>query len=618
MLYGVHIGEHGFDVDNIIEEIRERVIKPGYNFVTIRTRARKGEFLDLATYETWAKFLAENKIYFIFLYTMMQKDGQLISSLDKTIVARMKEIAGEYYLGDMLGELGSSFGAKQKGYKSPTVTNPAERAPFSYPRQDLSDMESAAKNFINIVNKYVQIDKKLGVPHISLVEPTALSKYAVMAGVDYPMLELMVASPDILVSYIRGVARAFGLPWGTYMAHEWYGGVRHSDTLKRKRLSLGMKYAYLSGSQVFCIESGDELVTAYGERHEVDSDVCQDYRNSLDELKRIADSDSRDPEGPRVKLAFVSGRYDAYCGWGGSSVWGQYDREEWGHGEAEHSWRLLHELGTKRQWWDIENYGDEDLSGSAGLGLYDIVPIEADVDALSRYDYLIFLGWNTMTDEDMDKLTEYVRSGGHLLMSLSHLNYSPSRDKNDFIAPPADKLRELFGIELTGETVRANVGLKFTDSISPDIKYPRVPLDVSDPILSSGFLNFAGVRLDGAHTLAVLSDSFRDHGDSTVPAVIENKLGEGTATLVTARSYPGDPALTPLYRVLVRELVTASARTADIKVISSDKLRYSVYEDGKIYLLNTDYDLPITVIIRAKEKETQLTLAPLELKIITI
>ncbi len=34
MLYGVHIGEHGFTESTVIDEIEERVMKPGYNFVT--------------------------------------------------------------------------------------------------------------------------------------------------------------------------------------------------------------------------------------------------------------------------------------------------------------------------------------------------------------------------------------------------------------------------------------------------------------------------------------------------------------------------------------------------------------------------------------------------------
>lgn len=615
MLCGVHIGEHSFDPEKVIDEINERVIKPGYNFVTIRTRARLGEPVSHETYLKWAKHLAENKIYFLFLYSIVANEKALRTTFEERTVRAMKEIAGEYFLGDMLGELGSCFGAKHKGYGYSKDYDPSAKTPYLYPEQNLGDMEAAANNFVRIANDYVQIDQKIGMPHVSLVEPTALSKYVMMGGVDLPMVELMCAPPDIMVSYMRGVAGAFGLTWGSYMAHEWYGGVRHTDTLKRKRLSLGMKYAYLAGSSVMCIESGDEVITSYGERHEADSEICADYRESLDRLNDLAKSDKRDKSGPRVSFAFVSGRYDPYASWGGSSAWGQYDREEWGHGEAEHSWRLLHEIGTKRQWWDIENYGEEDLSALPAYGLYDIVPIEASVEALSRYDYLVFLGWNTMTDEDMDKLTEYVRRGGKLLMSAAHLNYSKERS-GEYIAPPADKLRALFGIEFTGEVVRTNAGVKFTESISPEIKYPRVPLIYSDPILTAGYVSYRNVKLDGASPLAVLADSFGRHDGTLPPAVIENKLGEGVATLVTAESYPGNPALYPLYRVMAREMVTASARVADVMVVSSDKLRFSVYGDGKIYLLNTDYDLPITVVIKRGGETVELTVAPLELKII--
>ena len=47
-------------------------------------------------------------------------------------------------------------------------------------------------------------------------------------------------------------------------------------------------------------------------------------------------------------------------------------------------------------------------------------------------DRLIFLGWNSMTDEIMDKLTAYVEQGGHLLMTsitscLLHLSQTSVR-----------------------------------------------------------------------------------------------------------------------------------------------------------------------------------------------
>ena len=37
ILYGAHIGEHGFDKDLIIKEIEENCLSRGMNFVTIRT-----------------------------------------------------------------------------------------------------------------------------------------------------------------------------------------------------------------------------------------------------------------------------------------------------------------------------------------------------------------------------------------------------------------------------------------------------------------------------------------------------------------------------------------------------------------------------------------------------
>lgn len=615
MLCGVHIGEHGFSAEAVLDELRTRVVEPGYNFVTIRTNARNGEIIAADTYLKWAEYLRENKVCFLFLYTIKTDEPELKGTIDKETVERMKEIAGEYFLGDMLGELGSSFAAKHAGYIRNAT--PGNLNPYRQPPHNVADMKAAADNFVNIVNKYVQLDRKIGMPHIASVEPTALSKYIDMGGVDLPMVELMCAPPDILVSYMRGMARAFGRDWGTYLAHEWYGGVRHDDILKRKRLSLVSKYAYLAGSEVFCIESGDECISSYDQHFEAESDICRDYREALTYLRDVSTADNRHKGGPRVKLAFVSGRYDSYCGWGGSSVWGQYEREEWGHSDPEHSWCLLHEIGTKRQWWDVENYGESDLSALPAYGMYDIVPIEADIDALSKYDYLIFLGWNSMTDEDMDKLAEYVNRGGNLLMSMAHLNYSVKRG-GEFIMPPEDKLLKLFGVRATGEIIKTNAGLKFCDSIIDGVRYPRMPQVHTDPILTSGYARFALTELVDAEVLAMLSNSFGWPLKVLPPAAVQHRVGKGCATLCTSLEYPGNGAVYPIYRVLARELITASARSADVKVLAPDRIRYAVYPDGKVYMLNTDYDLPINVVIECKDKKIAATVEPLELKIVEI
>jgi hypothetical protein len=53
-----------------------------------------------------------------------------------------------------------------------------------------------------------------------------------------------------------------------------------------------------------------------------------------------------------------------------------------------------------------------------------------------------------------------------------------------------------------------------------------------------------------------------------------------------------------------------------LKVTSNGALRYAVYEGDKVYLLNTDYDFPITVKLQKGEKVQFVTLESLELKAI--
>ena len=619
VLNGIHIGEHSFVLDGIIDEIYERVIKPGHNFVTIRTNLRgpKNEVLGIPQeyFIKWAEYLAENKIYFAFLYTIQFPVAGRISQFDPETVKKMKQIAGEYFIGDILGEPGSSNACKLQGYFQACANRGADP---NVQITDAPNMSEAHRNYVKRVSGFAKIDRDLEMPNILSVEATALNKYNMEGGVNIPMVEVFNGNPDELLPTGRGTARAFNAPmWGTYVACEWYGGMRHDDILKRKRLELGYKFAYLSGTNILCLESGDEAVTAYGHRYGIDSPICEDYRRVLNWMTDFIKKDRRPAGGPKVKLAFVYGQDDAWGGWGGSAVWNQFHREEWGHGEAEHSWRLLDELGTRRKWSDIANYGDHDFSCAPAYGLYDIIPIEAPVEVLSGYNYLIFLGWNTMTDETMDKLCEYVNRGGNLLMTAAHLNYNSQR-KGNLLLPPADKMEKLFGCRFTGTTRRTNGGTKFKyDSLNKGIRYPGTLDFLCDPLYSAGYTEYAKVTLCGAEPVGFYGDSFGTK-PTDLYTVIENKVGAGIATLVTSLNYPGHPALFPLYRCLAREMVSASARNCEIRVIGTDRLRWACYEGGKLYLLNTDYDLPAPVRILAGGRETRLTLEPLELKALEV
>ena len=50
-----------------------------------------------------------------------------------------------------------------------------------------------------------------------------------------------------------------------------------------------------------------------------------------------------------------------------------------------------------------------------------------------KIDYLIFTGWNTITDEAHKRLEKYVENGGRLFMSAAHLNTNLSGMENQLL-----------------------------------------------------------------------------------------------------------------------------------------------------------------------------------------
>ncbi len=615
MLLGVNIGEHSFNCDEMIKEIDERVISKGFNLTTLNTTYAK----PMPTHEhwvKWAKYLSENKIYFTLCRTAQKAPEGKPSELEPETVQAMREVAGEYFLGDIIAEQGTAYAAKERGYY---YFNDHAPNPKEVPRTDAADVAEAHKFYMDRLKKLVGQHREVGMASLS-VDATAFSRYNAEAGIPIHMVELPCGDPDFIIPSVRGTARNYfdeNAFWGAYIAHEWYAGMRHDDTLKMKRLELIAKHMYMHGSGTLMLESGDECISSYGHKYTAESDICQNYTRALDMIQKLRNNDIRPARNPKVTFGFVSGLYDGYTCFGQSSIWSQWGREEWGHSDAEFSYRIIDSLGTKRKWSDVSNFGTYDTSALPAYGTYDMVPIEADVDALSKYEYLVFLGWNTMTDENMDKLTEYVRRGGKLLLSGAHLNYSVKR-RGEYIPPSNEKLEKLIGARFTGKTTKTNCGLKFEyESLNEKHLYPGTKDLECDPIFASGYNEYMELELTSARTLAIVSDSFSARNEIT-KAVIENRIGKGTVTFVTSKFYPGNPALTPLYSALVREFVSSSARECDIKVIAGEKLRYTVYEGNKIYLLNTDYDLPITVKIIYGDEEKTVTLDSLELKILQL
>ncbi len=607
ILYGLHVGEHGFFEEKIMDELRECAAH-GINFVTIRPPAERK--IPEHYYLEWAQFMADRKMYFIFLYAIQNPPAGQRSHLTPETVLKLKEIAGHYFLGDMLGETGSSFACKLPGYYTTSYRN------HEMPAQDAPDMQAAKEAYLKTVSGFSDTAHWLGLDHIASVEATMLNNYNMEAGVDLPFAETPCANPELVIPALRGTARAVDAPlWGTYIAHEWYSGIRHFDALKRKRFELIYKYCYLAGSRLFCLESGASHILSYGEDLPAEHEIPRECNACFYRLADKMTSDQRPAGGPRTRVAFVQGNLDSYSGgWGGGYVWSQF-KKDWAYGDAEHTWRIIKDINKKRDWWEVDCYAREGIDVSAGApdGSYDVLPAAAPLQAMQRYECLIFVGWNTMTDELYEKLVAYVENGGKLLITAAHLNTNPVRGGTPTY-PKGGDLRELVGCVMTDKITCSGYGHRFVaESAVPNVCYPFPKLSPADPIYSCGNVHYAEVKPVDATVCAMLSDSFAHNREPLTPTVIEHAKGKGHVIFLTATDYAGNDALYPMYRMLVRELLRATGDKPLVQVPS--EVRYAIYGDNVIYLLNTGFDMPaLAVIDPVGEHPETLTLAPLELR----
>ncbi len=624
--HGIATGQFGFVPEEISDIIKNDCIAKGMNYVYMYTKGSnptKEQILE------WAKLMADNEVYFsyTFEYGRGDKKGKIANpcGYDKETLIEMKKIAGKYFLGHLLLELGSEFGCAARGYW-PNSNN-------------VEHIQDACDSMLESIKEHVEAARMDGEAMVTCIEATGLMPYVAKGGLTYPTLEVLCGNSDIMLPMIRGTARSINAPlWSTYVADMWYGGVRNEDILKQHRLRMAYDFSYMSGSNLFVLESGDIGEDAHmcnntpsehtreeeyipikdepakiGHALNYEHPISQKHRDMLVDFAKFVKEDFRPKGGPKVKVAFVQGNLDGFSPWrSGSSLWNNYKDKNFGYGAPEFVWRLIDEITRKRSWCDVENFGDVDLSGAPAYGTYDIINATAGYDTFKRYDYLIFTGWNTMTEEIYDNLKKFVENGGRLFMTAAHLNTSDKRDGEMKLIHGGD-VSDLFGCTLDAENaIFTNAGYKFMESIVPELLYP---CDFYfDPLFAEGYVNYAGVKLQGATGTGRLSECFEEESLQSMPVwLTENKVGKGYAVLMTSLDYPSACGYTA-YKTVVREMLTASHRQCPIKVYGGDKLRFTVYEGDKVYLLNTDFDCETQAIIDYGTEKRTFTLKPRELK----
>ena len=275
-LNGIRIGEYELDVNNVINEIREKCIEGRKNYTSIGVY--RNEKIAPETFVSWAKYMAENGIYFHFAFSA---SSNIAPPFTPETASEIKAVAGEHFLGILIPELGSTYGCSGKAYGGNSSHHNFER---------LSEGKDGFISHINEVVDRFGFSDDIGV---SVIEATSLVSYVTAAKTGVPVLETMCGDVETMVPLLRGSTKARGdSRYINYVAHEWYGGVNNEDELKKKRLRMVYDYSYMNGAGGIILESGDLCMCSHGLRASYDSELPTFYRRTLDEFSDYLEGES--------------------------------------------------------------------------------------------------------------------------------------------------------------------------------------------------------------------------------------------------------------------------------------------------------------------------------------
>lgn len=529
------------------------------------------------------EYAAKKRVYTMTIYTGMTK----------RVVSALKRRCGRFYLGNNLGEITMS--------KVP----PGQK-----------DMRSAAEAWVKNIRNQVQQAWKIGQPHVTCTLTNLYAQYCLEAGMDIPTAEIFtLPCVDVQFALLRGAMRGYGKKmFGGWLATGWFSG-SNLNPKKQKHWELVLKSGFLHGANFLIQESGHWGLYEFRDTEDANHPLARAYRRIQKQFYCFARANLRPADGPQVRIGLVHGRFDGYSGLRGD-IWGQ---PGWNTGEHEDSWELLKifypESWNVNSWKEILDDRYSRFSGTP-YGLVDIVPAMTPAKMLSRYRSLLFLGWNTMCNEQYLNLIKYVRKGGRLVMWASHLNRSANRNdihvRHDFYNN--GDFRNLFGVSVSIPRKKATQGKTWNPRAYYVNRIKWVEPGICRfPVGKTYYNNYphGGVESKLMKNVRVLAVT-----ELGVPFVTERKLGRGYAVLVNSCSPQGHGN----FREFAEDIFHAVGRREqpDFRIQGNPKISYAVYGAGQkqqLYALNTDYSKPArATVIGLSKGQRQIRFAPAEMK----
>jgi len=538
-----------------------------------------------------AEYCRRNRIYFMLPEIVHRHNHRQwrSPSLSYEEFGRIFEAFGEFFLGRYaIGEAGGIC-YWPKSYTINEGVNCYRNLPPC--RGEIE----AHQTYVDYLLKELEFERTQVAPgKLFNVESSILFARHGEAGIDGQCLEMLPGDPYITLAAVRGAARAFGSDWGVHIAMLWYGGVR-IDELWLKRWKQSLYLSYISGADFIYPESGHMDYRGNGApEYGFDTPELKQVRRELRKLYAISQIQHKNHD-PITLCAIVQGKDDGHPGIWNPYSWGQYNNgRQWESSEAERSWELFETFFRKEDLFHGNVTGSCDFSGNPPGGQIDVIPPGAD---FSRYRLLFFLGLNRMDESLYNKLIEYVKNGGHLVIGLAHFDTSEIRGGQLELFRNGD-LRDLSGFEVSNWHDGDVCGIKF-------IKQPQAgkyDLPVQTPerdpffigyVQGAGIINHVG---DDLQILAGLSDSvYHSKEEITAkPILVERRLGKGAVYTITAMEHPGVNGLKKFSKCLLRAFCRNLPRQVDL--LAPDTIRYAIYEleqpgDYRICVFNCNADL---------------------------
>jgi len=384
--------------------------------------------------------------------------------------------------------------------------------------------------------------------------PSVLFKAFKNAGYDWVGAETMYSTFEPQMAFLRGFCKANDMDsFGVHHALQWssspFDDIQHSD-----RYRLALYLSYMLGVTDINTEEGLWRMEEYFLHPHRFTEACKEHLKQHQDFYNYIKTHTRSGEF-YTPFAFVNGKHDGFTLFALDNMWGW---EQTPSTCAEISWhellKIIYPLSRPQE--VLYRHGLKDCKKPVGYftgtpeGNADVVPIESTVEKFSAYKLLVFAGYNMCESEEAEKLLDYVKQGGKVILTRAHLTNTTDYEK-------------IRNFDMTFE----NHAFSFAEG-TPEFK-DNICLNPTpcDEVLET--------TADG------------------LPLVMKYKIGKGEVILFNTKVYPAHESIWNIYKKLVEAEIKKATQTENVWTETGLDMGTAVYKqaDGSthVYFLAVDW-----------------------------